>query len=56
MRQRCTLDQRVAGVEANDTHVTDSKPVERLWKNLASSSGLFETKDHAHKGGELHEY
>jgi len=56
MRQRRTLYQRVAGVGPNDAQVTDSQSVEWLWRNLASSSGLLETKDHSQKGGELHEY
>jgi len=56
MRQRCTFYWGVAGVEPNDAQVTDSKSVERLWRNLPSSLGLLETKDHSQKGGELHEY
>jgi hypothetical protein len=56
MRQGRTLYRRVAGVEPNDAQVTDSKSVDRLWRNLLSSSGLLETKDHSQKGGELHEY
>jgi len=56
MRQRRTLYQRVAGVGPNDAQVTDSKPVERLWRNLPSSLGLLETKDHSQKASELHEY
>ena len=56
MRQRRTLYQRVAGVEPNDAQVTDTRSAARLWRNLASSSGLLETKDHSQKGGELNEY
>jgi len=56
MRKGRTLYRRVAGVEPNDAQVTDSKSVDRLWRNLPSSSGLLETKDHSQKGGELHEY
>jgi len=56
MRQRRTLYRRVAGVEPNDAQVTDSKSVERLWRNLPSSLGLLETKHHSQKGGEPHEY
>jgi len=56
MHQRHTLYRRVAGVEPNDAQVTDSKSVLRLWRNLPSSLGLLETKDHLQKGGELHEY
>jgi len=56
MRQRRTLYQRVAGVEPNDAQVTDSKSVERLWRYLASGSGLLETKDHSQNGGKLDEY
>ena len=56
MRQRRTLYHRVAGVEPNDAQVTDPESAERLWRNLPSSSGLLETKDHSQKGGELHEY
>ena len=56
MRQRRTLYRRVAGVEPSDVQVTESKSVVRLWRNLASSSGLLKTKDHSQKGGELHEY
>jgi len=40
MRQRRTLYRRVAGVEPNDGQVTDSKSVERLWRNLPPSSGI----------------
>jgi len=56
MRQRRTLYRRVAGVEPSDAQVTSSRSVERLWRNLASSLGLLETKDHSQKGGELYEY
>jgi len=50
MRQRRNLYQRVAGVEFNDVQVTDSRSVRRSWRNLPSSSGLVETKDHYQKG------
>jgi len=56
MHQRRTLYRRVAGAVPNDVQVTESKSVKRLWRNLPSSSGLLETKDHSQKGGELHEY
>ena len=51
MLQRHTLYRRVAGIEPNDAQVTDPKSVDRLWRNLPSSLGLVETKDHSQKGG-----
>ena len=51
MRQRCTLYHRVAGVGPNGAKVTDSESVQQLWRNLPSSSGLVETKDHYQEGG-----
>ena len=51
-----SIYRHVAGVELSDVQVTDSKSVKRLWRNLLSSPGLVETKDHSQKGGELHEY
>ena len=56
MRQRRNLYQRVAGVEPNDVQVTDSKSVQRLERNLPSSSGLVETKDQCQQQGELDDY
>jgi len=56
MRKRRTLYRRVAGVEPNDAVPLDLELAQRLWRNLVSSSGLLETKDHSQKGGELHEY
>jgi len=56
MRKRRTLCRRVAGVAPNDAQVTESRSVERMWRNLPWSEGLLERKDYSQKGGELHEY
>ena len=56
MLPRGTLYPPVAGAEPSEVQVTESKSVEWLWRNLASSSGLLKTKDNSRKGGELHEY
>ena len=51
MRQGRTLYRRLASIEPSNIQVTDSESVNRFWRNLPSSSGLGETKDHYQKGG-----